>query len=93
MITMGAMNAAIAPSSDFIQQLILIKTLIHSCYMLTNHQFHNAHELFQLKLLLLELLVLQISISTWHIIALVVLTPTQDKEESSTIQFITKHGD
>ena len=57
MATVGTMNAAIAPSFDSIQQLLLYtvaKLLISMQWnSLTNDLSHNAHVLFQLKLQLL----------------------------------------
>ena len=63
---MGAMNAAIAPSSDLIQQLKVWYLLLGNklSFLLTIHLFHNVCELFQQILLLLELLDLTIKIIT-----------------------------
>jgi len=55
--TIGAINAAIAPSSDFIQQLLYdtyIAKWLSNIKLHTNDQFHSVGELFQLKLQLLE---------------------------------------
>ena len=49
------MNAAIAPSSDLIQQLLYCTIELNEVLIpLTNDQSHNEHVLFQLKLQLLE---------------------------------------
>ena len=63
---MGTMNAAIAPSSDVIQQLQNI-TLYSYKYKINNpltiDLFHNVYVLFPLKLKLLEWLGLYINIA------------------------------